>query len=721
MTVSLAPVARVGQFLDNTINWLSALPPNPFTDLVAGALMLVRRSLPQAPDYGSTQIVIPELDTSGSTLAIKVDKTQVSADGIRLNVSAKPTVFTLPGLASSYTVLANKPALVDITTSGNHLLITPKSAGFLGLSIKSNDGTAARYLGLYIGEQNGGVIPDTTTVGGKPPLGTISVATAAGDAFLEKFNFRTGVAPIDYLYIYDQGGADYTDDNVSKLLTQAVRHGMVPVVVFYNIQAVLKGTGSASTPTGLVEGFDAAYQAINNFNASTSKQTDPTMFNGYMTRYFQKMGKDFALMNSVGVPVQVVVEPDFLGYMATQIPTYTTPTPFVATDRSLNPALVADPMIAAGLISATDPRPDDTVTGMVTAINKYVAENMPNLRLGWKTNIWSVSDQKNNSLGLLHVTDTSCTKDSCTYPWQYGWVKPVGWDEGIVYIDGQAAQLGAFLKKVGVTSWSGSSARTPFLSIDKYGVDGGYTYDPTMLSKDSQSAAFGDLGFLVFAAYTNKDPNGQFRFSDADVQKYFGLATGADFKAFYEKYAASPLGYDKTATDVQTVFTTLQNAAKTDPNLAKWFLNADHWNNYLRLVKGLSTALGGTKVMLWQIPQGHINGSTAGRDLTNTDSYYEDSATTYFFGDTFTPAGQYAAGRFTLFSANQAGDPDVSSSGNTITWKEHMTDAGDAGALSVLFGAGLGLSTRGSPTPAGDVTDQNFWFDKATGYLTGVS
>ena len=122
--------------------------------------------------------------------------------------------------------------------------------------------------------------------------------------------------------------------------------------------------------------------------------------------------------------------------------------------------------------------------------------------------------------------------------------------------------------------------------------------------------------------------------------------------------------------------------------------------------------------MLWQIPQGHINGSTAGRDLANTDALYEDSATSFFFGDTFTPTGQYAADRLKYFSADDAPDTNVTVQGNTITWGEHMTLAGQSGALSVLFGAGLGLSTRGSPTPAGDTTDQDFWFDQATKYQT---
>ena len=33
-----------------------------------------------------------------------------------------------------------------------------------------------------------------------------------------------------------------------------------------------------------------------------------------------------------------------------------------------------------------------------------------------------------------------------------------------------------------MTSLSGASGRTPFLAIDKYGVDGAYTFDPNIFS-----------------------------------------------------------------------------------------------------------------------------------------------------------------------------------------------------------------------------------------------
>jgi hypothetical protein len=642
-------------------------------------------------------IGIAEIDSLASPLAIRVDPTQQTADGIKVDAGTTFTL-TLPGPTSSYTVVANKPTLLDIGAAGDQLTVTAKTPGFLGLAITAQDGSASRYLGLYVADPVTHLVPDT--VAGYLPVGSITANDAVGDKFLQDFNFRDGVAPIDYLYIYDQGGADYTDGNLRGLLTQAVRHGLVPVVVFYNIQAVNNAAGR----TGITEGENSAYQAINDYNWSDSKQVDKTMFTGYMKRYFTKLAADFDTMNRVGVPVQVVMEPDFLGYMAANKPAFEASAFVPSTDRTLNTAKVSS-MYDAGLLTrGVDPAFPDTLAGMVQAINYYTGAKTPNIRLGWKTNIWAVPDQRVYSLGILHVTDKP------TYPWQKDWGTPIGWDKGRPFIEDQASQLGLFLKKVGVTTWTGNPARAPFLAIDKYGVDGAYTYDPDMLN-GGETAVLNDMQVFISGAY-----NYLASASDADIQKYFGLSK-ADFKTVYERYGGD-FRTTVTKPEVRAVLTTLQNAAKADPNIAKWFFNADQWNNYLFLVKTLSTTLDGTKVMLWQIPQGHINGSTtlSGRDLSNSFANFEDSAATYFFGDTFTAT----EGRLAHFSANQAGDLGVTVSGNTVTWGEHMTMATQAGAMSVLFGAGLGISTRGSVTPAGGITDFNYWSDKATAYLSAV-
>ncbi|MCW1958861.1 MAG: hypothetical protein KIH64_010005, partial [Mycobacterium sp.] len=431
-------------------------------------------------------------------------------------------------------------------------------------------------------------------------------------------------------------------------------------------------------------------------------------------RYYTKLAADFTAMNNVGIPVQVVMEPDFLGYMSANTPSFAPPTPFVPSpgDRSLNTAKVAA-MYDAGLLTrGTDPDFPDTVAGMVQAINYYTATKTPNLRIGWKTNIWAVAatDVQNQKMGLLHETD------SMIYPWQNKWSAGVGWDDGRAAITKGATNLGNFLNKVGVTSWTGSPDRKPFLAIDKYGVDGAFLYDT-----GTETAARGVLSDFINAAQTYCKTT----CDAAATQKYFTLEPA---ELINLKFDLDPVTKIPIDPNYPKALTALRNAAIADPNIALWFVNADQWNNYLLLVKTLSSTLNGTKVMLWQIPQGHINGSTTltGRDLPNSSADgcapnaicgFEDSATSYFFGDTFTATG----GRLTHFGANQARDAGVTVSGDTVNWGEHMTMAADYGALSVLFGAGLGVSTRGSVTPAGVITDGNFWKDKATAYLSGVS
>lgn len=687
--------AFISTLFDAADNWLAGLPKSPITEFLEGVLYLVRRTF---FDFDET-ITIPEIDSTTSKFAVRVDPQQQMADAIKVDAGTLLTL-TVPRPATSYTVIANKPDLVAISQTGNMIQLNAKAPGFLGLAIRAKDGTSDRYVGVYIADPQTHVVPDH--IDGHLPVGSLGVADDTGYQFLQSFNFREGVAPIDYLYIYDQGGADYTDGTVKGLLTQALRNGLVPVVVFYNIQNVLDSSGQR---TGVIEGLDPAYQAINEYNKPD--QPDPTLFTGYMHRYFTKLGTDFATMNSLGLPVQVVMEPDFLGYMKVALPTFQKDA-FVpdVNDRTLNTVQTSAIYDAGLLTRGVDPEFPGTVGGFVQAINYYVGHKLPNLRIGWMTNIWSVVDQQNWSLGLLHVTD------STTYPFQGPGTRPAPtWADGRAFIAEQAAGLGAFLDKVGVLSWAGAADRTPFLTIDKYGVDGAYTYDPDLLAVGSGTAAFTDLQVFVEGAYANL-PN----VTDTDIQKYFGL-TKDGLKAFYEKY--SPLGYRPVDAEVTAVFTTLQNAAKTDPNMAKWFLNADQWNNYLYLVGGLSKALSGAKVMLWQIPQGHINRSTElpGTDLTDTVANFEDSAASYFFGDSFTAVD----GRLDHFGANQAGDPAVTISGTTVTWGEHMTLAAQSGVMSVLFGAGLGVSTRGAPTGIGPVNDHNFWYDKATRYLSNTA
>jgi hypothetical protein len=167
-----------------------------------------------------------------------------------------------------------------------------------------------------------------------------------------------------------------------------------------------------------------------------------------------------------------------------------------------------------------------------------------------------------------------------------------------------------------------------------------------------------------------------------------------------------------------------------DPNPAGdiRYLNATHWANYLLYVQTVRTAIG-LPAVLWQLPVGHLNSTRAasptwlnssGRfpDLDDVSSgRYEDSASTFFFGDSFTSSGN----NLSFFGANPGNDPKVSVSGSTITWGSHLPEAAAAGVVAILFGAGTGTGTEGVPEVPGisqtAPTDYGYWMARAQQYL----
>jgi hypothetical protein len=184
------------------------------------------------------------------------------------------------------------------------------------------------------------------------------------------------------------------------------------------------------------------------------------------------------------------------------------------------------------------------------------------------------------------------------------------------------------------------------------------------------------------------------------------LTSGAKFVSV-DKY-----GFDAAGAEA---------SAASDPADSTWFWNNDLWQNYLVFANTMHTT---TKlpVILWQLPCGHINNSQAADPytggyfpvLTNVNRALEDSAPTFFLGDTFQTTGA----RYTYFSANLGGDPKVTSNGSDITWGPHMSDAAAAGVISVMFGAGVGASTDGIGAPP---TDSYWWITAVQGYFPQVA
>lgn len=185
------------------------------------------------------------------------------------------------------------------------------------------------------------------------------------------------------------------------------------------------------------------------------------------------------------------------------------------------------------------------------------------------------------------------------------------------------------------------------------------------------------------------------------------------------------ISFDKYGLDSVAVANTDGSSPVTNPELNPWFFNADQWNNYLLYVSKLHEEIG-LPVVLWQLPVGHINNSQAISPYTskaynmlnNTTNKYEDSTTSYFFGDSFDASKSYAKGgasvidtpnRLTYFSENLAADSSVTKTGNVISWGAHMQAAENAGVINVMFGDGVGISTKDRPTQAGQPSPDEYY------------
>lgn len=207
--------------------------------------------------------------------------------------------------------------------------------------------------------------------------------------------------------------------------------------------------------------------------------------------------------------------------------------------------------------------------------------------------------------------------------------------------------------------------------------------------------------------------------------EYMGFEKGREFiknaaietANYYMDAGILSYGADFISIDKYGLDGAYQPGAAEDPEKSNWLWNADLWNNYLYYTKTLHET---TKkpVTLWQLPVGRLNQSLEPNpyngglfpELPNITGKYEDSAPTFFFGDSFKPGSQK---RFEYFSRNESNDSKTKVNGDIITYGSHMEEAKNAGVTTLLFGAGVGMSTDcvGNP-PA----DNYWWITKAQRY-----
>ncbi|MGL4449989.1 MAG: cellulose binding domain-containing protein [Sarcina sp.] len=187
---------------------------------------------------------------------------------------------------------------------------------------------------------------------------------------------------------------------------------------------------------------------------------------------------------------------------------------------------------------------------------------------------------------------------------------------------------------------------------------------------------------------------------------------------YYSAAGINSYGTEFISIDKYGLDGAYEAGAAENPKDSKWLWNADIWNNYLLYTKTLHEVTE-QPVILWQLPVGHLNSTQTPDpydggnfdDLSNAVAHYEDSAPTFFFGDTFKASGEK---RTEYFGTNEANDPKIKAEGDTITWGGHMEEAKDAGVISMLFGAGVGASTDAVGSPP---TDDYWWITKAQHYF----
>ena len=420
-------------------------------------------------------------------------------------------------------------------------------------------------------------------------VGSVSEDTDPHLGFWHDFGSGATNRYVDARYIYLNGGPEYgwatwgngNGSRATSYIRESKKMGMIPIFVWYNI------------PDG-GESYDTDQSHIKSAS--------------YMGDYYKllKLFLSIAKTESPDDPVGIILEPDFLGYLAQN----------ANAPASQITAMVSAAYTVGVLKAGVDPQFPNTVQGLVQSINYIIHRDAPQAFFGWQMNLWASPaggwTTPVPGKGIMHLTDSS------------------GIATGRAQIYNEAKAITQYYLNAGIKTYGAN-----FVSIDKYGLDA----------------------------------------------------------------------------------TSFEASAANDPANSYWFWNNDQWNNYLVFVRAMheTSAL---PVVLWQLPVGHINTSQAlnpyangGKfpDLNHVDSQGEDSAPTFFFGDTFVTSGK----RYTFFSLNGGQDSSMVVSNGTITWGEHLSAAASNGVVMALFGAGVGGSTTNVGAPP---SDSYWWITKAQGY-----
>ena len=517
----------------------------------------------------------------GGPVAIKLPT--IEDDVIQLDLPQGQSEIAV--FADGYELATNNNQVLDVALVGDKIVITGKQAGRASLRIRLGD--KQRFIGIRILNTDG-------TPPGLPSYlaqGSVSEDIPADMDFWYDFAEKDQGRFLDFRYIYINGGPFEEGWRTSQgapagrrainSIVESLKLGMIPSLIYYNIPA-----GGES------------------YANDVSNMRNPEYMYGYYSDL--KLLGDIIKQYAPNELIQIILEPDFLGYMSQH------------GEDPLTSMAQVEQAYAAGLLTrGVDPDFPNTITGLVQSINYIIDRDIKHAQFGWKINLWaSPTGGYVHSPGSNGIVRLSDGQEMLTARAQ---------------LFAETTAIADYYIKAGILSYNAN-----IVAIDKYGYDA--------------------------------------------------------------------VGYESIGA--------------TNPSAARWFFNADHWNNYLLFANAIHqrTQL---PVYLWQLPVGHINSShafspyhTSGKfpDLANSNTKFEDSAPTYFFGDTFTAK---SAVHLEYFSENRLNDPKISHQGMQITWGDHMQETVDAGVIGLLWGAGVGMSTDGVGSPP---TDDYWWINKVQEY-----
>lgn len=555
--------------------------------------------------------------SSGKTTA---DTNDAKHPNIILSNSGKDYTFNIADSDTSNTtktfklewsnpsILSNAPTTTD--ASGNFTISAKDiTAGRTSLRITDQAGNV-RYIGFSV--VNDKFASDPTKISAKqrlndalPPyvaIGSMTEDNTGAVNYWRHFNADNSQQnrQVDLRYIYlnqwSNGNPDGWAQREKTFVQNGLELGQMPFFVEYNVNG----------------GMDSQDHVYSNLQ-------DPQFMAKYFTHLAEAAQNAHQLAGNT--PVGFIIEPDMLGYMLHDLKKpVTMPAAGLSALASLKAPMDMSKINvpysqeqnipkSQALIDPSIKIPN-TLQGFVKAVNYILWKYSGGTAVvGWQMNLWASPD--NNSNGIIHADRATVIKNA-------KYLAQLGQNLGIR--PSATPQL-----------WDNS-----FISIDKYGLDGGGYNEG--YKKPAESTWFWNANlydnYLAFASnLAHPDTSGVTNLPIVLWQLPVGHLNGSQ----------------ETSPYTEVPFKNLQNiSASYEGSSAPYFL-------------GEKFTVGGDM---------GTNGETAKCKIN---------------------------GKVMPYFACPDNENGVSNSGSSVVWKSHMQSAADAHVAAILFGAGIGASTHGHP------------------------